>query len=69
MLSFYTFQEILYKEKIYNEQNIPIRDLNEQEVQIIHEILEHGNSAEIKPGKDGNIIILEVKRKPTDRSQ
>lgn len=50
-------------------KNRPVRELTEQEVQIIREILERGNSAEIKPGKDGNIIILEVKRNLTNRSK
>ncbi|MDO4334164.1 MAG: hypothetical protein Q4C58_15980 [Eubacteriales bacterium] len=48
-------------------KNRPVRELTEQEVQIISEILENGNNAEIKPGKDGNIIILEVKRKTASR--
>lgn len=48
-------------------KNRPVRELTEQEVQIIREILENGNSVEIKPTKDG-IIILEVKRKRSSTS-
>lgn len=40
-----------------------IKDITEKDIQAIREILEHGNNAEIKTNKDGNIIILEVKKK------
>lgn len=45
----------------------PVRKLTEQEVQAISEILERGDNVEIKTGKDGDIIILEVKRKIASR--
>lgn len=50
-------------------KNRPVRDLTEQEVQIIREILENGNTAEIKPIKDGELIILETQKKLASKSQ